>query len=376
MPRRAVSAANDAERDTPTAAPAPLRGRGASVQPANPYLAVQQVDDLEHLADDAEYLESRDRPPTVYLDDASQSIVATNDSPDIGFNYSVNPYRGCAHGCSYCYARPTHEYLGLTAGIDFETKILVKRRAPELLQAFLANPKWSAEPIVFSGVTDCYQPAERQFELTRACLAVAAECRQPIGLITKNALVTRDVDLLSELAAYDAVRVAISVTSLDQSLAREMEPRTSAPAARLRAIETLAAAGVPTNVMIGPIIPGLNDSEVPAILRAASEAGARGAHHTLLRLPSTVKNVFLDWLQRHRPNHAAKVEAFLRDARGGKLNTTAFGARMRGAGPMADQIEQTFRVFVKRYGLDRETPPLNREAFRPPRIPGGQLPLF
>jgi DNA repair photolyase len=355
---------------------APVRGRGASVQPANPYLSTLQVDDLEHVADDADFLESRERPLTVYLDDASQSIVAANDSPDIGFNYSVNPYRGCAHGCSYCYARPTHEYLGLSAGLDFETKILVKRRAPELFRQFLANPKWSPEPIVFSGVTDCYQPAEREFELTRGCLAVAVECRQPIGLITKNALVTRDVDLLAELAARHAVRVAVSVTTLDQSLAREMEPRTSAPAARLRAIETLAAAGVPTNVMIGPIIPGLNDSEIPAILRASSEAGARGAHHTLLRLPSTVKDVFLDWLRRHRPNHAAKVEAFVRDARGGKLNTSAFGARMRGAGPMADQIEQTFRVFAKRYGLDREQPPLNREAFRPPRIPGVQLPLF
>lgn len=353
-----------------------IRGRGAGVQPDNPYLRTQQVDDFEQVAEDAEYLDSLDRPATQYFDDESQSIVATNDSPDVSFNYSVNPYRGCSHGCSYCYARPTHEYLGLSAGIDFETKIFVKRRAPQLLREFLARPKWNAETIVFSGVTDCYQPAEREFQLTRGCLAVAAECRQPVGIITKNALVTRDVDLLKELAAHHAVRVAVSVTTLDQSLARIMEPRTSAPAARLRAIETLAAAGVPTHVMMGPIIPGLTDSEIPAILRAASEAGAVGAHHTFLRLPSTVKNVFLEWIQRQRPNHAAKVEAFIRDARGGKLNTTAFGGRMRGTGPLAEQIEQTFRVFEKRYGLAGESLPLNREAFRPPRIEGKQLPLF
>ncbi len=353
-----------------------IRGRAAGVQPDNPYLHTRQVDDFEHVAEDEEYLDALDRPPTQYLDDESQSIVATNDSPDVSFNYSVNPYRGCSHGCSYCYARPGHEYLGMSAGIDFETKILVKRRAPELLRAFLARPKWTAETIVFSGVTDCYQPAEREFKLTRGCLEVLAECRQPVGLITKNALITRDVDLLQELAAHQAVRVAISVTTLDQSLVRVMEPRTSAPTARLRAIETLAKAGVPTNVMIGPIIPGLTDSEVPAILKAASEAGAIGVHHTILRLPTTVKDVFLDWIARQRPNHAAKVEAFVRAARGGKLNTPEFGKRMRGTGPLADQIEQTLRVFTKRYGLDGKSPPLSNKAFRPPRISGEQLPLF
>jgi DNA repair photolyase len=353
-----------------------IRGRAAAVQPDNPYLRTHQVDDFEQVAEDADYLESLDRPPTQYLDDESQTIVATNDSPDVGFNYSVNPYRGCSHGCAYCYARPGHEYLGMSAGIDFETKILVKRRAPELLRQFLARPKWNAETIVFSGVTDCYQPAEREFKLTRGCLEVLAECRQPVGMITKNALITRDVDLLRELAAHQAVRVAISVTTLDQSLVRVMEPRTSAPTARLRAIETLAKAGVPTNVMIGPIIPGLTDSEVPAILKAASEAGASGVYHTILRLPSTVKDVFLDWIARQRPNHAAKVESFVRAARGGKLNTPEFGKRMRGTGPLADQIEQTLRVFAKRYGLDGGSPPLSKESFRPPRIAGGQLPLF
>lgn len=361
--------------DSADTRPSP-RGRGAAVQPDNPYLSAQRVDDFEHVADDAEYLESLERPPTTYLDDASQTIVSTNDSPDVGFNYSVNPYRGCAHGCSYCYARPGHEYLGLSAGIDFETKIMVKRRAPELLREFLARPKWKPETIVFSGVTDCYQPIERELRLTRGCLEVAAECRQPIGIITKNALVTRDIDVLRDLAVHGAVRVAVSITTLDQELARVMEPRTSSPAARLRAVAGLAAAGVPTMVMTAPIIPGLNDHELPALLAAAREAGACSASFVLLRLPSTVRDVFLDWLRRRRPNEASKVENFIRSTRGGKLNNPNFGERHRGQGEMAKQITQTFRVFAKRNGLDREIGPLNAEAFRPPRPIGGQLNLF
>jgi DNA repair photolyase len=355
--------------------PAP-RGRGAAVQPDNPYLAAQLEIDLEHVAEDEEYLASLERPPTAYFDDASQTIVAENDSPDVGFRYSVNPYRGCAHGCSYCYARPGHEYLGLSAGIDFETKIMVKRRAPELLREFLARPRWKPETIVFSGVTDCYQPIERQLRLTRGCLEVAAECRQPVGIITKNALVTRDVDLLRELANYRAVRVAVSVTTLDQELARVMEPRTSSPAARLRAIAELSSAGVDAEVMVAPIIPGLNDHEVPAILAAARDAGARGAGYVLLRLPTTVREVFLDWLRRQRPNHAAKVENFIRSTRSGNLYSSMWGERQRGRGPMAEQIEQTFKVFAKKHGLDGRLPELNAADFRPPRPTSGQLNLF
>ncbi len=252
-----------------------MKGRGAAIQPTNPYLPVHVEADLEHMADDGEYLAELGRPPTQYLADESQSIVAENDSPDVGFRYSVNPYRGCSHGCSYCYARPGHEYLGLSAGLDFETKVFVKHRAAELLREFLARPGWRPETIAFSGVTDCYQPAERQFGITRACVAVAAECRQPIGIITKNALVCRDIDLLSQLAAHGAVRVSLSITTLDAKLSRVMEPRTSAPAARLRAIRELNAAGIPANVMVAPVIPGLNDSEIPAVLSAAREAGAK-----------------------------------------------------------------------------------------------------
>ncbi len=358
--------------DSPDRRPAP-RGRGAAVQPDNPYLAAQRVDDLEHVADDEEYLASLERPPTEYLDDASQSIVATNDSPDIGFRYSVNPYRGCAHGCSYCYARPGHEYLGFSAGIDFETKVLVKRRAPALFREFLAKPKWSPEVIVFSGVTDCYQPIERELRLTRGCLEVAAECRQPVAIITKNALVTRDLDLLCELAVHRAVHVSVSVTSLDQSLARVMEPRTSSPAARLRAIAELSAAGVATTVMTAPIIPGLNDHEIPAILAAAREAGAHSAAYVLLRLPTTVRDVFLDWLHRHRPNHAAKVESFIRATRDGQLNSSNWGERHRGRGLIAEQIAQTFKVFAKKHGLDHRHESLNAADFRPPLINGQQM---
>lgn len=353
-----------------------LHGRGAAIQPDNPYLSTQQVDDFEQIEGDEEFFAALGRPPTVYLDDESQSIVATNSSPDVGFNFSVNPYRGCQHGCSYCYARPGHEYLGFSAGIDFETKILVKRRAPELFREFLARPQWRPETIMFSGVTDCYQPIERELRLTRGCLEVAAECCQPVSVITKNALITRDLDVLQELAAHRAVRVALSVTSLDADLARVMEPRTSSPAARLRAIAELSAAGVDVMVMAAPIIPGLNDSEVPAILKACREAGARHADFVLLRLPTTVAPVFLDWLRRHRPNHAAKVESFVRAARGGELYKAAWRERQRGTGVFAEQITQTFKVFANRYGLGGRAEPLNGEAFRPPMPTSGQRLLF
>jgi DNA repair photolyase len=351
-------------------------GRGASSQPANRFLTVYREADLEHVSEDEEYLAQLGRPPTVYLPDVSQSIVAENDSPDIKFRYSVNPYRGCAHGCSYCYARPTHEYLGLSAGLDFETKVMVKFRAAKLLADWLARPKWVPEPIVFSGVTDCYQPAEREFRLTRACLRVVADCRQPVNIVTKNALVTRDLDILVELAKANCVRVALSITTLDADLARHMEPRTSSPAARLAALRKLAEAGVPTLVMVAPIIPGLNDSEIPAILHAVREAGAEGAAFTLLRLPWAVRDVFFEWLQRCVPNKAEKVRLLLRSTRGGRDNDSRFGHRMRGNGPLAEQIAETFRVFARRYELDRNPRPLDCSRFRPPRPTSGQLPLF
>jgi DNA repair photolyase len=353
-----------------------LKGRGAGIQTANPYLRIGRHPDFEHVADDDEYLAQLCRPPTEYLPDDSQSIVAQNDSPDVGFRYSVNPYRGCAHGCSYCYARPTHEYFGLSAGLDFETKVFVKFRAAELLRDFLARPGWQAETIVFSGVTDCYQPAEREFRITRSCLEVAVECRQPIGIITKNALITRDIDLFQVLAAENAIHVNLSVTSLDAGLARTMEPRTSTPEARLRAIAELRAAGVPVGVMIGPVIPGLNDSEIPAILSAARDAGAQDAHYVLLKLPTTVREVFLDWLGRSYPDRMARVEGLIRSTRGGRLNDSQFGRRQRGTGNVADLIADSFRLWCHKLGFPEDSPPLNRDAFRPPLPTTGQMRLF
>lgn len=356
--------------------PGSIKGRGAAIQPNNRFLAVQLESDLEHVAEDEEYLAQLGRPPTEYIPDESQSIVAENDSPDVGFRYSVNPYRGCSHGCSYCYARPGHEYLGLSAGLDFETKVFVKFRAAELLREFLARPKWQPETIVFSGVTDCYQPAERQFGITRACVEVALECRQPIGIITKNALVCRDIGLLAQLAEHDAVRVSLSITSLDPALARVMEPRTSSPDARLRAIRELAQAGIRTNVMVAPIIPGLNDSEMPAILTAAREAGAEWAGYVMLKLSSTVRPVFLDWLERNYPDKAECVQSRIRSVRGGKLNDSNFGSRQVGTGNIADVIADTFELWRKKLGYADEHPSLNRNAFRPPRPSRGQLRLF
>lgn len=359
----------------PSEAPIP-RGRGAGIQPANPYLRVTQELDLEHAAHDREYLQEIERPKTVYLPDSSQSIVAENDSPDISFRYSLNPYRGCSHGCSYCYARPTHEYLGLSAGIDFETKVMVKLAAPRLLRKWLARPAWNPEPIAFSGVTDCYQPAEREFQLTRSCLEVALEARQPVNIVTKNALVLRDLDLLREMARLNLVHVAVSITSLDQQVTRIMEPRTSCPDARLETLRQLSSAGVSTQLMLAPIIPGLNDSEIPRILEAASRAGTQNAANVLLRLPTTVREVFFEWLERSLPNEADKIKGRIRATRGGRTNNAQFGERMCGTGEIAEQIQKTFRVFAARYGLAERLPPLDCSQFKPPRATNGQLSLF
>jgi DNA repair photolyase len=351
------------------------KGRSAADDPPNRFLTIHRQADPDAELDEEDD-PSRQRVVTQFLPDRSESIVTENDSPDVPFRYSVNAYRGCEHGCSYCYARPTHEYLGLGAGLDFESKIFVKDRAPELLARWLARDGWQPEMICFSGITDCYQPAERTFELTRRCLQVAAEARQPVGIITKNRLVTRDLDVLAPMAERALVHVSLSITTLDEKLARRMEPRTSRPSARLEAIRELAAAGVPTRVMIAPIIPGLNDSEIPQILKAAREAGAGSAGHVLLRLSGAVRPVFLEWLSRSEPSHAARVEAAIRQTRAGKLNDTQFGRRMRGTGTRAEQIDQTFATFARRYELDRSLPEFDFSQFRPPQSAGGQLRLF
>ncbi len=347
---------------------------GSNLDPPNRFVATHTEPDLEHLEWDIEY---REQPRRIeYIDDHSKSIVTENSSPDLNFRYSLNPYRGCAHGCSYCYARPYHEYLGYNAGLDFETKIMVKHDAPKLFRDFLSRSEWRPELIAFSGITDCYQPAEREFKLTRQCLEVPSEAHQPVGIVTKNALVVRDLDLLKSMAQRSLVRVSISITTLDAQLAREMEPRTSIPAARLRAIRELSAAGVPTKVMVSPIIAGLNDHEIPEILQAAKEAGAMSASYILLRLPLTVEPVFLEWLERTQPLRKERVLSRIRQTREGKLNSSEFGSRQRGTGEIAEQIGRLFQVFCRKHGLDQRLPALNYEQFKPPTTGKGQQWLF
>jgi DNA repair photolyase len=286
--------------------------------------------------------------------------------PDVGFEYSINPYRGCEHGCIYCYARPTHEYLGFSAGLDFETRILVKLDAPRLLRKELSSPKWRPQTISISGVTDCYQPVERTLKVTRGCLEVLAEFRNPTGIVTKSHLVTRDIDVLRELARHDAALVFLSVTTLDAELSAKMEPRAAAPERRLDTIRELSRAGIPCGVMVAPLIPGLTDHEMPAILRAAAGAGAVTCGYVPLRMPGAVAPLFEDWLERHYPDRKHKVLNRIRSLRGGKLNDANFHSRMRGHGAFSEQFQAMFEISKRRAGLDRDCPPLSSDAFRIP----------
>jgi len=342
-------------------------GRGAGFNPANRFesLSVEPEPDWDP---------AEDRPVrTQFLRDLSQTILSYNDSPDIPFRASLNPYRGCEHGCAYCYARPTHEYLGFSAGLDFESRIMVKESAAELLRVELASKKWEPQWIALSGVTDPYQPIEKKFQITRRCLEVLVEFRNPVGIVTKNRLVTRDVDLLSALARHHAVCVYVSLTTLKPELRRTMEPRTATPTGRLETIRALAEAGVPVGVLTAPIIPGLNDEEIPALLRAAAASGARFASYVVLRLPLTVRPLFEEWLERCVPERKEKVLNQLRAIREGKLNSAQFGERMRGHGLFADQIRQMFRVSARKAGLSERGPELSTAAFRRPG--GRQLDL-
>lgn len=355
----------------------PPKGRGSPIAPPNRFGGQYEEEDLEHVADDEETLTELSRADTVYIPDDSRSVVSENDSPDVSFRYSLNPYRGCLHGCSYCYARPTHEYLGLNAGIDFETKIFVKHKAPALFREWLSRDKYEPEIVMLSGITDCYQPAEREFRLTRGCLEVARDAGQPITMVTKNALITRDLDVLSEMAARNLVGVAISVTSLKPEITSDLEPRSSRPEARLRAIRELSAAGVPVRVMVAPIIPGLTDTETPAILQAAREAGARFASYVLVRLPWTVKPVFQEWLDRTQSEAVRdKISSLILHTRDGKWNDPNFGSRMCGQGAIADQINATFKVFKAKLGYEHESVELDTSQFRPPVGRDGQMRLF
>ena len=350
----------------PASAP---RGRGAVANLANRFesLTLERDQDWNPEEDPA--------PRTQFLRDLSQSVITYNNSPDISFRAGINPYRGCEHGCSYCYARPTHEYLGFSAGLDFESRIMVKENAPELLRTELSSKSWQPQLLAMSGVTDCYQPVERRLQLTRRCLAVLAEFRNPVCIITKNFLVTRDIDLLSELAKHQAVIVHLSINSLDAELARKLEPRASSPNQRLAAIESLSAAGVPVGVLVAPVIPALNDHEIPAVLRAAKAAGGGWAGTEVLRLPLTVAPVFQQWLEHNFPEKKDKVLGRIRAIRGGKLNDARFGSRMRGEGIFADQISQMFKVARRKVGLAEDAPELSVTSFRRPGGAQQQLAL-
>jgi DNA repair photolyase len=351
----------------------PLHGRGASWSPANRFEKLHI--DLRDI-DVADPGPDNDEPPrreTLFLRDASKSIISRNQSPDIGFETSLNPYRGCEHGCIYCYARPTHEYLGFSAGLDFESRIMVKENAAELLREELSSPRWRPQVLMMSGVTDPYQPVERKLRITRRCLEVLARFRNPVAMITKNRLITRDIDILRELAAHHAVVINISVTSLDVNLQRVLEPRTSSPAARLETVAQLRAAGIPVGVLVAPIIPGLNDHEIPKILQACAAAGAQFAGYTVVRLPWAIAPMFEHWLEEHFPDRKEKVLSRIRSMRGGeRLNDSRFGARMKGEGIFAEQVRSLFEVACRRANLG-ERPRLSTDAFR---RPVGQMELL
>jgi len=347
----------------------PRQGRGARSNPENGFEPLHVDLDPDALNDD----ELR-QVETTYLKDPAQSILSENESPDVPFRYSINPYRGCEHGCIYCYARPSHEYLGFSAGLDFETRILVKENAPALLAERFQSENWTPEPIWLSGNTDPYQPVERELELTRRLLTVFAHHRNPVGLITKNGLLRRDLDVLQEMAAWDGVRVTVSVTTLDNELAGAMEPRTARPPLRLRVIEACAEAGVPVGINVAPIVPGLTDEEVPRILGAAADRGATSAGYTVLRLPGAVRELFEDWLDRHAPYRKSRVLKRMKSLRGDKLNDSEFGVRMTGTGLWADTIGELFSLTCKKNGLAGPSEPLNTSAFR--RRSGGQIGLF
>ena len=343
-----------------------VRGRGAAGNPQNRFESTRTVREPDWNDPDDP------APSTRFLKDSTRTIIAYNESPDVGFEASINPYRGCEHGCSYCFARPTHEYLGLSAGLDFETTILVKDDAPGLLRRELSSKKWQPKVIAMSGVTDPYQPVERRLRLTRRCLEVLAEFRNPVVIITKNYLVTRDTDLLGELARHNAAAAYLSITTLDGNLARNLEPRASEPQRRLAAIEVLTQAGIPAGVMVAPVIPGLTDHELPSIIEAAASAGAKSAGYVPLRLPFNLAEQFEEWLARHAPGKKEKVLNRIRSIRGGRLNDPNFVSRMEGEGAFAEQIDSLFSLACRKAGFTGG-PQLSTAAFRPPAGPQRSL---
>jgi len=345
-----------------------FKGRGSQIQSSNKFLKAKYVTDhIEGL--DERLLEN---PHTQIFLETPKKILNRVDSPDLGFGYSMNPYQGCEHGCIYCYARNTHEYYGFSAGLDFESKIIVKKNAARLLEQELMKPSWNAVPIMLSGNTDCYQPQEKKFEITRSMLKVLAQYRHPVSIISKNSLVLRDLDLLQDLASDNLVHVYISITTLDEELRRAMEPRTASALKRLKTVEALAKANIPVGIMNAPIIPGLNQHEIPAVLKAAAEHGALNAGMTIVRLNGSIGKIFEDWLRKNFPDRFEKVWNQICAVHGGNVNDSQFGRRMRGEGQEADAIHQLFRASKKKYFAGKTMPVYDLTKFRK----GGSLSLF
>lgn len=345
-----------------------LKGRGAQYNAHNKFEQQQYVQ--EHIEGlDESHLTN---PQRQLFFDHPKKLVNVSDSPDLRNMFSINPYQGCEHGCIYCYARNSHEYWGFSAGLDFETKIVVKPNAPQLLEQHFQKRSWTPHPIALSGNTDCYQPVERELKITRKLLRVFLRCGNPVGVITKNSLIERDIDILKELSAEGLVHVYISITSLDEKLRAKMEPRTASAARRLATLEKLSSAGIPCGVMIAPIIPAMNDHEIPQIMEQIANAGALSAGYTVVRLNGAIGPIFLDWLRRNFPERASKVEKQIKALHGGNLNDSQFGRRMQGEGVISENIKQLFRIARNKYLGDRQMPPYNLSAFRPT----GTLRLF
>jgi len=348
-----------------------IKGRGAQVNPDNPHHKHHFADVHQEGIDEFE----RDKIRTTVIYDYPKKLINKVTSPDIGMAYSANPYQGCEHGCAYCYARNAHFYWGLSAGLDFETKIIVKPNAPKLLRNELAKKSWKPMPVVLSGNTDCYQPLEKKYKITQQLLTVMLECLHPVSIITKNALILRDLDILKALAKNQLIHVAISLTTLNESLRSKMEPRTASSKQRLKVIETLSKNNIPVIVMTAPIIPGINDFELPQLLKAASNAGALSAGYTMVRLNGALPIIFEDWIRRHFPERADKVLNKIKAVHGGKLNDPKFGRRMVGEGPIAEQVRQLFEISKNKYFKDKIVPAYNLSLFKRPGK-NGQLTLL
>ena len=352
--------------------PRALKGRGALSNPPGRF-DVRQITAV----DDGWYLEEEpDSMPTTLEPDKARGVITTNDSPDIPFESSINPYRGCEHACSYCYARPSHAYMGLSPGLDFETRLFYKADVQKTLESELARSDYACKPIMLGANTDPYQPVEKRMKVTRSILEVLTRTRHPVAVITKSAMVLRDLDLLMDLARDNLVSVSVSVTTLDDELKRKLEPRAASPAARIRTLAALARAGVPCGVMVAPVIPAITDHEVERILEACAEAGAQWAGYVLLRLPYEVKDLFREWLAEHYPERAAHVMSLIHEMRGGRDNDARFGSRMRGTGPYAQLLRNRFKLGCQRLKLNSTARgPLDTTRFRPPGPAGAQLRL-